>query len=107
MWLGALVVVVVVAIVAVRVYVNRQWYVSIQDGKVAVFQGIPSNPLGLTLSHPMDVTDIPASGRRPPAAVARARGRHHAPIRATTPRRWWSRFAATSMRLQSVSGAAT
>jgi PPM family protein phosphatase len=61
LWLGALVVVVVVAIVAVRVYVNRQWYVSIQDGKVAVFQGIPSNPLGLTLSHPMDVTDIPAS----------------------------------------------
>jgi protein phosphatase len=60
-WLGALVVVVVVAIVAVRVYVNRQWYVSIQDGKVAVFQGIPSNPLGLTLSHPVDVTDIPAS----------------------------------------------
>jgi PPM family protein phosphatase len=60
-WLGALVVVVVVAIVAVRVYVNRQWYVSTQDGKVAVFQGIPSNPLGLTLSHPVDVTDIPAS----------------------------------------------
>jgi hypothetical protein len=26
-----------------------------------VFQGIPSNPLGLTLSHPVDVTDIPAS----------------------------------------------
>jgi protein phosphatase len=60
-WLGALVVMVVVAIVAARVYVNRQWYVSIQDGKVAVFQGIPSNPLGLTLSHPVDVTDIPAS----------------------------------------------
>jgi protein phosphatase len=58
---GTLVVVVVVAIVAVRVYVNRQWYVSIRDGKVAVFQGIPSNPLGLTLSHPVDVTDIPAS----------------------------------------------
>ena len=51
----------IVAWVGVRVYVNRQWYVSVQDGKVAVFQGVPSNPLGLTLSHPVDVTDIPSS----------------------------------------------
>jgi PPM family protein phosphatase len=60
-WVGALVVVLVVAWVGVRVYVNSQWYVSAQDGKVTVFQGVPSNPLGLTLSHPVDVTDIPSS----------------------------------------------
>jgi protein phosphatase len=35
--------------------------VGVQDGKVAIFQGVPSDPMGLTLSHPVDVTDIPSS----------------------------------------------
>jgi protein phosphatase len=61
LWLVALVAVVVVGWVGVRVYVDRQWYVGVQDGKVAIFQGVPSDPMGLTLSHPVDVTDIPSS----------------------------------------------
>jgi protein phosphatase len=61
---GVLIVVVVAVLVGVRVYVDHQWYVGVQDGHVAVFNGIPSKPLGLTLSHPEDITDIPA-----PAAV--------------------------------------
>jgi len=61
LWVGALVVLVVAVGIGVRVYVDDQWYVGIQDGDVAVFQGIPSKPLGLTLSHPEDVTDVPAS----------------------------------------------
>ncbi len=105
-WLGALVVVVVVAIVAVRVYVNRQWYVSIQDGKVAVFQGIPSNPLGLTLSHPVDVTDIPA-----PVAVRLQPWRElEDGITANTrddAEALVEQIRSDVVRLQSVSGAAT
>jgi PPM family protein phosphatase len=60
-WVGALVVVAAVAWAGVRLYVDRQWYVGVQDGHVAVFQGIPSNPMGLTLSHAVDVTDVPAA----------------------------------------------
>jgi protein phosphatase len=59
--LGVLVLLVAGVWVGVRVYVDHQWYVGVQDGNVAVFRGIPSKPLGLTLSHPEDVTDIPAS----------------------------------------------
>jgi PPM family protein phosphatase len=61
LWIGAVVFVVVAAWVGVRLYVDHQWYVGVEDGRVAVFQGIPAKPLGFTLSHPEDVTDIPAS----------------------------------------------
>ncbi len=61
LWIGAVVFVVVAGWVGVRLYVDHQWYVGVEDGRVAVFQGIPSKPLGLTLSHPEDVTIIPAS----------------------------------------------
>jgi hypothetical protein len=59
-WLGAAVLVAVAVWVGVRLYVDHQWYVGVDGGKVAVFQGIPSKPLGLTMSHAEDVTDIPA-----------------------------------------------
>src|SRR5205823_13569978 len=61
LWIGAAVFVIVAVWVGVRLYVDHQWYVGVEDGRVAVFQGIPSKPLGFTLSHPEDVTDIPAS----------------------------------------------
>ena len=61
LWLGVAVVLVAAAWVGIRLYVDHQWYVGIDDGKVTVFQGIPSQPLGLTMSHAEDVTDIPAS----------------------------------------------
>jgi protein phosphatase len=60
-WIGAAMLLIVAVWVGVRLYVDHQWYVGVQDGKVAVFQGIPSKPLGFTFSHPEDVTDIPAS----------------------------------------------
>ncbi len=46
---------------AVRVYIDRQWYVGEADGKVAVFQGIPATVGGFTFSHVALETDIPAS----------------------------------------------
>jgi serine/threonine protein phosphatase PrpC len=61
LWIGAVVFVMVAVWVGVRLYVDHQWYVGVEDGRVAVFQGIPSKPLGFTLSYPEDLTDIPAS----------------------------------------------
>ena len=43
-------VVIVAVLFAVRAYVDRQWYVGVADGKVAVFQGIPARPFGVSLS---------------------------------------------------------
>src|SRR6185312_4142597 len=60
-WIGVAMLLIVAVWVGVRLYVDHQWYVGVQDGRVAVFQGIPSKPLGFTFSHPEDVTDIPAS----------------------------------------------
>jgi serine/threonine protein phosphatase PrpC len=45
------VVLLVVAYSAFRSYVDRQWYVGVSDGHVAIFQGIPAAPFGIELSH--------------------------------------------------------
>jgi len=60
-WVAVLVVVVVGAWIGVRTYVDHQWYVGVQDGNVAIFNGIPGRPLGLHLSHAVSVTDVPAT----------------------------------------------
>jgi len=57
---AVIVAIVVGAWVGVRVYVDRQWYVGVQDGNVAVFNGIPARPLGVRLSHAVWVSDVPA-----------------------------------------------
>jgi PPM family protein phosphatase len=49
----ALIVVAVLALLGVggRIYLHSQWYVGVSgDGYVAVFQGVPAKPLGITLS---------------------------------------------------------
>jgi PPM family protein phosphatase len=60
---AAIAVIVLIAAVFVgRHYVDAQWYVGVSDGSVAVFQGIPAAPLGLHLSHPVEVhTELPAA----------------------------------------------
>jgi protein phosphatase len=59
--LGIVVVVLAALLVGLRVYVDRQWYVGESSGRVAVFRGIPASVAGFDLSHPVTVTDIPAS----------------------------------------------
>ncbi len=54
-------VVVVGAFFAARTYIDRQWYVGVAGDRVAVYQGIPADPLGLSLSHIDTTTDIPAA----------------------------------------------
>jgi PPM family protein phosphatase len=46
---------------AVRVYLDRQWYVGESNGNVAVFQGIPAQLGGLHFSHVELETDIPVA----------------------------------------------
>jgi PPM family protein phosphatase len=58
---GVVVVAVLAVFFAVRVYLDRQWYVGEADGNVAVYQGIPARFGGLRFSHVELETDIPAS----------------------------------------------
>ena len=60
-WTAVVVAIVVGSWIGVRAYVDHQWYVGVQDGNVAVFNGIPARPLGLHLSHSVSVTDVPAA----------------------------------------------
>jgi protein phosphatase len=58
---AAAVVVVVAGLVGLRAYLDSQWYVGASSGRVAIFQGIPSEVAGLRLSHVVIETTIPAA----------------------------------------------
>jgi hypothetical protein len=63
-WIAGAVIVAVLlagALVALRAYVDRQWYVGVADGKVAIYQGIPATPLGYELHSVAEVTEIDAA----------------------------------------------
>lgn len=59
--IGVVVLAVLAVFFAVRIYLDRQWYVGEADGHVAVYQGIPATFGGLRFSHVEEETDIPAS----------------------------------------------
>ena len=59
--IGVVVVAALAVFFAVRIYLDRQWYVGEADGNVAVYQGIPAKFGGLRFSHVELETDIPAS----------------------------------------------
>ena len=40
-----------VAFTVFRSYVDKQWYVGVANGHVAIYQGIPASPFGFDLSH--------------------------------------------------------
>jgi protein phosphatase len=52
--------VLVVGVVALKVYANGQWYVGVEEGNVAIYQGLPTTIAGIHLSHPVRRTGIPA-----------------------------------------------
>ncbi len=58
---GVVVLAVLAVFFAVRIYLDRQWYVGESGGRVAVYQGIPARFGGLRFSHVEEETDIPAS----------------------------------------------
>jgi len=59
-WLAVVVALVAVALIGAKVYIDRQWYVGVSNGKVAIYQGIPSSIGGFELSHVEQATDLPA-----------------------------------------------
>ncbi|MFB3739822.1 MAG: Stp1/IreP family PP2C-type Ser/Thr phosphatase [Candidatus Velamenicoccus archaeovorus] len=59
-WTAVVTAVVVAAVVGTRMYLDRQWYVGVSDGNVAVFRGIPTSVAGLDLHHVVEETSIPA-----------------------------------------------
>jgi hypothetical protein len=63
-WTGGLVLALVVILAGwaiARSYIDRQWYVGVADGSVAVYQGVPAQPLGIHLSHVVVVTGLDAA----------------------------------------------
>ena len=59
--LAVVVVLIVGALIGVRQFLNHQWYVGVSNGRVAVYNGIPSKVLGFDLSHVEESTDISAA----------------------------------------------
>jgi serine/threonine protein phosphatase PrpC len=51
--LGVAVVVLAAIAFGARAYLDRQWYVGVENTHVAVYQGIPATPLGVHLSSPV------------------------------------------------------
>ena len=45
------IVLLMVAYTVLRSYLDRQWYLGVSDGHVALYQGIPAEPFGIHLSH--------------------------------------------------------
>lgn len=62
--IGVGVALVIVAIFAARAYLGTQWFVGIQEDRVAIFNGIPTTFLGFDLFSLAETTDIPADEAR-------------------------------------------
>jgi protein phosphatase len=58
LWVGVVVAVLAAALIGTRLYVDRQWYVGDAGGRVAIYNGIPAEVLGLELSHVEVTTEL-------------------------------------------------
>jgi protein phosphatase len=47
--------------VGARIYLDNQWYVGVAGDRVAVYNGIPTEVLGIELSHVEETTNIPVT----------------------------------------------
>lgn len=61
LWVAAIVALVLVGLIATRSYLDRQWYVGVANGHVAVYRGIPTRLGGFDLHHVVQETSIPAA----------------------------------------------
>lgn len=57
---GVTVAVIVLGFVALRFYLDTQWYVGISNGRVAIFRGVPAEVAGVDLNSVVVETTIPA-----------------------------------------------
>jgi serine/threonine protein phosphatase PrpC len=60
LWLGLVAILIISALVGARAYIGHQWYVGDSNGKVVIYNGIPSRILGIDLSHVEESTDLDA-----------------------------------------------
>jgi serine/threonine protein phosphatase PrpC/nitrate reductase NapE component len=60
-WTAALIVVLALALVGVRVYVDRQWFVGDTGERVAIYNGIPTKVLAFDLSRVRETTNLSAA----------------------------------------------
>ena len=60
-WVGVALVVIAAGLTAFRIYLDRQWYVGVSNGHVAVFRGLPGDVVGFGLSGVVSETNIPAA----------------------------------------------
>jgi PPM family protein phosphatase len=62
LWVILPLVLIVAALAAVKLlFIDRQWYVGVEGDRVAIFRGIPAEPLGIPLDSVVEQTDIPAA----------------------------------------------
>jgi protein phosphatase len=61
LWAIAAVLILVVGLFGLRFYLDQQWYVGVDNGRVAIFRGIPSEIFGFQLQHLIVLTQLPAS----------------------------------------------
>jgi PPM family protein phosphatase len=59
-WAAAVILVVTVGLVGLRIYLDRQWYVGVANGHVAIYRGIPTEVAGFDLHHVVVETTISA-----------------------------------------------
>jgi serine/threonine protein phosphatase PrpC len=57
---GVLVVLIVAAVIGARAYIGHQWYVGDSNGRVAIYNGIPTAVIGFELSRVEQLTNLDA-----------------------------------------------
>jgi PPM family protein phosphatase len=60
LWAGVTVAVLVLGVVGGKLYLDRQWFVGVSDGRVAIFRGVPTDIAGVELNSVVVETAIPA-----------------------------------------------
>ena len=50
----------VLGVVGGKLYLDRQWFVGVSDGRVAIFRGVPTDVGGFELNSVVAETTIPA-----------------------------------------------
>jgi PPM family protein phosphatase len=60
LWGGVTVAVLVLGVVGGKLYLDRQWFVGVSDGRVAIFRGVPTDVAGVELNSVVVETTIPA-----------------------------------------------
>lgn len=58
MWVAVIIAVLAAVLVGARLYIDRQWYVGDAGGRVAIYNGIPTDILGFDLSNLRQTTEL-------------------------------------------------